>query len=253
MNTMKDKRASLISAMPASQPESQQAIRRQTVVAGVSPLPLRSAMFRAFTLIELLVVIAIIAILAAMLLPALSKAKTKALAISCVNNMKQIGLANTMYLGDHNDTMCPYNAQPQGSNWMWFLYPYTQSEKIFKDPGDPSKNPSQLRSYRILTEAKMGGTLQEGMSGKKVTIVRFPSSTMLIFDTAYVGTATLPMWFNTTISWSSYYDDLFPPDDPSINYPRPHYGGKAVNVLYFDSHAERTKYPIPDENWHWDR
>ena len=71
-----------------------------------TPFPIRSAS-RAFTLIELLVVIAIIAILAAILFPVFAQAKAAAKKTQCLAQVKQVGLASTMYAGDYDDTLAP--------------------------------------------------------------------------------------------------------------------------------------------------
>jgi prepilin-type N-terminal cleavage/methylation domain-containing protein/prepilin-type processing-associated H-X9-DG protein len=124
----------------------------------------------AFTLIELLVVIAIIAILAAMLLPALAKAKSKAQGIKCMSNLKQLQLGWFMYSGDNNDRLMPTVGQgplqvsllPNSytdpgnieNQWIYgdmqqpsaaanldllrlgLIFPYVQSVDIFKCPAD---------------------------------------------------------------------------------------------------------------------
>ena len=91
------------------------------------PTPCKPCARAGFTLIELLVVIAIIAILAALLLPALAKAKSKANAITCLNNMKNWGYATVMYQGDFSDRF-PLFGENSGNYakpfWFEILAPY---------------------------------------------------------------------------------------------------------------------------------
>ncbi|MEO7719030.1 MAG: DUF1559 domain-containing protein [Capsulimonas sp.] len=92
---------------------------------------------KAFTLIELLVVIAIIAILAAILFPVFAKAREKARQISCLSNLKQLGLGMLQYNQDSDESFPRSNCPPDRDNWAQVIYPYVKSMNVYKCPDNP--------------------------------------------------------------------------------------------------------------------
>jgi len=229
-----------------------------------------------FTLIELLVVIAIIAILAAMLLPSLSRAKERALGIACVSNLKQLAVCVQLYSLDFRDVMPPNNSVANlangnflatGGSWCTnnarydsdasgirngLIFPYNTSTEIYRCPADHStiETPGgvklqqrRLRSYNLSQSINGFPEFDPTLtflnpSFKKFTEIRNPntSQAFVFIEVHEDGIFDSLFGMPTEAFWG----------DPCTWWDIPaNRHGQGGTLSFADGHAERWKWRVP--------
>jgi prepilin-type N-terminal cleavage/methylation domain-containing protein len=177
----------------------------------------------AFTLIELLVVIAIIAILAALLLPALAKAKQKALQTNCISNLKQVAYATSMYTHDNNDCL-------PGPCWLGMFFTYHSTGNA-TDPYDGSLA-GFIATYLAYPPPSL--VLQTAK------VAMCPASIRVLPNTAPNPPLSVPI---------SYFSPEFVTNDPPAGNDLIHFPYGRPNGPYQAADRKVTQFKHPADAW----